>query len=278
MGANSSVDLFLLGTGIYSFFDITLYTQSVLKKCTTVFYLHDLPTLDQYLKQITAKPINLMPIYYLDGRERSDIYEDIVSHVLKAVAKEQPIALLLHGNPILYSTISQRLLEECAARTIKIEVVPAISCLDRIFVDLGVDIAERGLQIYEASHAIRTPIPIINSVDLLILQIGPIHNPNATRNEPAAAEDALELKDYLGKFYPPDHTMYIVESTVEIGFETLIAPVRLAELEQAAAKMTYTATLFVPACGVTVDPRRWQTKQGDRADCNCATPDRRAVL
>ena len=250
MRANPNADLFLLGTGILSFFDITLYTQSVLKKCSTVFYLHDLPTLDQYLKKITAKPINLMPLYYLDGRDRGEIYKDIVSHVLEAVTKEQPVALLLHGNPILYSTISQRLLKECAERVIKIEVVPAMSCLDRIFVDLGVDIAERGVQIYEASRAIRTPIPIVNSVDLLILQIGPIHNPNAARNKAAAAEDALELKDYLERFYPPDHMTYIVESAVEIGYDTLVTPTRLAELEQAAERMTYTATLFIPACGV----------------------------
>jgi uncharacterized protein YabN with tetrapyrrole methylase and pyrophosphatase domain len=249
MRANSNADLFLLGTGIYSFFDITLYTQSVLRKCSTVFYLHEVPTLDEYLKQITVKPVNLMPIYYLDGRDRDCIYEDIVSHVLETVTKERPIALLLHGHPILYSTISQRLLTECAERAIKIEVAPAISCLDRIFVDLRLDISERGLQIYEASRALRTPIPIVNSVDLLILQIGSINNPNATRNQPAAAEDTLELKDYLAKFYPPDHVIYIVESTVEIGCDTLITPVQLAKLEQARAMMTYTSTLFVPACG-----------------------------
>jgi len=54
-------------SGNYGFFDITLYTQSVLQKCSTVFYLHDLPTLDQYLRQITAKPINLMPLYISAG-------------------------------------------------------------------------------------------------------------------------------------------------------------------------------------------------------------------
>jgi uncharacterized protein YabN with tetrapyrrole methylase and pyrophosphatase domain len=249
--ANLNPDLYLLGTGIYSFFDISLYTQSVLRKCSTVFYLHDLPTLDKYLKQITAKPINLMPLYYSDGRDRSRIYEDIVVHVLQAVTKERPIALLLHGNPILYSTVSQRLLKKCAERGITIEIVPAISCLDRIFVDLRIDIAERGLQVYEASRTVHMSVPIVNSVDLLILQVGSVRNPNAARNQPAAAEDALELKAYLGKFYPPDHLMYIVESAVEIGFETLITPVRLTEFEQMTTRMTYTASLFVPATGLS---------------------------
>jgi precorrin-2 methylase len=244
---DTNADLFLLGSGIHSFFDVTLYTQSVLQKCSTVFYLHDLPSLDQYLMQVTAKPINLMPLYYHDGRNQRDIYEDIVSHVLHAVEKQRPVALILHGNPILYSTISRRLLEECSKRAIETEVVPAISCLDRIFVDLRLDIAERGLQIYEASRAIRRSMPIINSADLLVLQIASIRR-RASRNETARIEDVLKLKHYLRKFYPPTHKMYVIESSVEIGFSTLIAPIILSKLEQVAKRMTYTASLFVPAC------------------------------
>lgn len=183
MGTSSSANVFLLGSGIYSFFDITLYTQSILKKCKTVFFLHDLPSLEQYLQKITANPVNLLPVYYLDGRDRSEIYDDIVAHVIDGARKERPIALLLHGNPVVYSTISQRLIQECISRAIQIEVVPAVSSLDRMFVDLRLDIAARGLQIHEASRAVRTPIPIISTVDLLILQVGSIGNPCATRNQ-----------------------------------------------------------------------------------------------
>jgi uncharacterized protein YabN with tetrapyrrole methylase and pyrophosphatase domain len=244
---NSQADLFLLGSGIYSFFDITLYTQSILKKCKTVFYLHDLPSLDQYLEQITANPINLMPIYYLDGRDRTEVYEDIVAHVISQATQERPTALLLHGNPIVYSTISERLLEEASKHEIKIDLVPAVSCLDRIFVDLNLDIGERGLQVLEASRAIGRSMPIVKSIDLLMLQIGSINNSYATRNQNCPVDEALQLKQYLSNFYPADHLVYIVESAVEVGFETLITSTPLAEIERSSEAMTYTASLFVPA-------------------------------
>ncbi len=40
-------DLYLLGSGVLSFLVVTLYTQKILRQCKTVFYLHDLPTLEQ---------------------------------------------------------------------------------------------------------------------------------------------------------------------------------------------------------------------------------------
>jgi uncharacterized protein YabN with tetrapyrrole methylase and pyrophosphatase domain len=254
VSVGTGADLFLLGSGIYSFLDITLYTQSILKKCKTVFYLHDLPSLDQYLRKITANPINLVPLYYLDGRDRTEIYEDIVDHVIRHAVKKRPTSLLLHGNPVVFSTITQRLLEEAPRHSLAIEIVPAVSSLDRIFVDLRLDIAERGLQVVEASRAVDIPIPVANSIDLLMLQIGALNNSYATRNQHASLEDAVQLKDYLSNYYPPDHLTYIVESTVEIGFETVITRTRLADMEQSASAMTYTASLFVPAVGALIVP------------------------
>jgi uncharacterized protein YabN with tetrapyrrole methylase and pyrophosphatase domain len=254
VGINSGADLFLLGSGIYSFLDITLYTQSILKKCKTVFYLHDLPSLDQYLSKITANPINLVPLYYLDGRDRTEIYEDIVRHVISCAVIKRPTGLLLHGNPVVFSTITQRLLDEAPRHSLAVEIVPAVSSLDRIFVDLRLDIAERGVQVVEASYAVGIPIPVVNSVDLLMLQIGALNNSYATRNQHASLEDVVQLKNYLSKFYPPDHLMYIVESTVEIGFETIITRTRLTDMEQSASAMTYTASLFVPAAGTRIVP------------------------
>jgi uncharacterized protein YabN with tetrapyrrole methylase and pyrophosphatase domain len=249
---NSEADLFLLGSGIHSFQDITLCTQSILERCKTVFYLHDFPSLQKYLIKITGNPVNLLPLYYIDGRDRIDIYEDIVAHVVDNAIKQQPTALLLHGNPIIYSTISQRLLEEAKKHSLVTEIVPAVSSLDRILVDLRVDIAERGLQVLEASRAIRIPVPLVNTVDLLLLQIGALNNSYATRKDHAPSKEVLLLKNYLSNSYPLDHLMYVVESAYEIGFETQITQTKLAQLEQSAKAMTYTASLFVPARGAVI--------------------------
>lgn len=251
---DSEPDLYLLGSGIYGFSDITLYTQSILQTCKTAFYLQDSPSLRRYLEKMTANPVNLLPLYYIEGRDRLEIYEDIVAHVIDAAVKQRPTALLLHGNPIVCSTISQRLLEAAKNRSLSTEVVPAVSCLDRIFVDLRLDIAERGLQIFEASNAVAGSIPLLDSVDLLMLQIGALNNPCATRTDHTPREEVLRLKDYLGNYYLPDHVMYVVTAAYEVGVDTLITRTCLADLEHVAEAMTYTASLFIPARGAVILP------------------------
>jgi len=240
-------DLFLLGSGIFSFFDVTLYTQKILAACKTVYHLHDLPTLERYLAEITPNPVNLMPVYYVDGRKRDDIYEDIVRHVIDGAEKEQPVALLMHGHPLVYSTISQRILEVCGERGLRVDVVPALSSLDRIFVDLGLDIASRGLQILHASAVVPERLPLNPHVDCIFFQIASIMNPLATRGRSSLPEEVTPFKDYLLDFYPPEHVVHVVESAVELGFETRITPSQLGRLEDIAPAMTYTSSLFVQA-------------------------------
>lgn len=243
----SSADIYLLGSGVLSFLDITLYTQKILRQCKTVFFLHDMPTLERFLKEITPNPINLMPIYYVDGRNRSDIYQDIARHVIEGAEKEKPIALLMHGHPLVYSSISRLILTQCRDRGIGVEVVPAVSSLDRMFIDLGLDIAERGLQVLSAAMAVHEGIVLNPKVGCIFFQIAHATSPLAMRLCETPPEDVTPFKEYLLDFYPPEHVVYIVESAVELGFESRITPLELERLEKAAPAMNYTASLFVPA-------------------------------
>lgn len=246
IGMSPSRALYLLGSGTFSFFDITLLTQKILRECRTVFYLHDLPTLDRYLADITPNPINLMPIYYIDGEDRGDIYEKIVEHVIEGARKQPPVAFLMHGHPLVYSTISTRILEECASEGMEVEVIPALSSLDRMFVDLEIDITERGLQVFPASTAVRSGIPLNPAVDCFLFQIGALFNDLATRSQTSSPSEVSPLRAYLERFYPPEHVVKIVESAVELGFESRITPIELRRLEDAADVMNYTSSLYIP--------------------------------
>ena len=55
------------------------------------------------------------------------------------------------------------------------------------------------------------------------------------------------LREYLLGFYPPEHVVYVVESAVELGFESRITPSEIERLEEAVPVMNYTSSLFVPA-------------------------------
>ena len=242
-----SADIYLLGSGVLSFLDVTLYTQKILRQCKTVFFLHDLPTLERFLKEITPNPVNLMPIYYVDGRNRTDIYQDIARHVIEGAEKEKPIALLMHGHPLVYSSISRLILTQCRDRGIGVEVVPAVSSLDRMFIDLGLDIAERGLQVLSAAMAVNEGIVLNPKVGCIFFQIGNATSPLANRQRKTLPDEVTPFKEYLLAFYPPEHVVYVVESAVELGFESRVTPAELGRLEEAAPVMNYTTSLYVPA-------------------------------
>lgn len=115
-------DLYLLGSGVSGFLDITLRTQAALKRCRPVFYLHDMPSLDRYLDEIAPGAVNLLPLYYRDGRRRIDIYRDVSEHVVEAVGGEAPVGFLVHGHPMFFSLITRLILERTGRRGLQARV------------------------------------------------------------------------------------------------------------------------------------------------------------
>lgn len=239
-------DIYLLGSGIYSFLDLTVLTQHILTaKCKTVYFLHELPSFEKYLKKLVPEAQNLLPLYYIDGRDRDQIYDDIVRHVVETENSRRPAALCLHGHPLVYSSISQRLLRACENRGLAIEIVPAVSSLDRMFVDLRLDIGERGVQIFNAASAVLKGIPLNPHVGCFLFQIGSLNNV-AARKEPAKPEELRTLKTYLHKFYPKNHVVKIIESAVEVGFTSRVTEIDLSRLETAAENFDYNASMYIP--------------------------------
>jgi len=239
-------DIYLLGSGIYSFHDMTLLTQHVLvEKCRTVYCLHDLPSLEKYLSKLAPRVENLMPVYYRDGRDRSDIYNDIVNHVMATPPDKRPAALLLHGHPLVYSTISQRLIAACDAAGIQLEILPGVSSLDRMFVDLRLDIGEDGVQIYNAAGILARETVLNPAAGCFILQIGALTGA-ATRAATSRPEEIVQLKNYLLKFYPAEHRVSVVESAVETGFQSRVTEIELERLDELDAAFNYNASMYLP--------------------------------
>lgn len=240
-------DLYLLGSGVQSFFDLSLGTQYLLEECGQVFCLHDMPSLERYLARLTPEPVNLLPRYYREGRDRGEIYDDIVAHVLGACRPEgEPVAFLMHGHPLFYSTISERLLERGREVGLRVVAVPGVSSLDRMFVDLELDPARHGLQVLEATSALAAKKPLCTDHDLLFLQVGGISDLTATRTGTAREDAVAEFRDYLLGSYPPSHPVRIVECAVEVGFEAQVTEVPLGRLVEAAPVLNYNASAHLP--------------------------------
>jgi tetrapyrrole methylase family protein/MazG family protein len=246
MNLRNDINIYLLGSGVYSFFDLTVYTQYLLQECKSVYYLHDLPSLERHLEALTPNPVNLMPLYYIDGRDRHDIYHDITQHIIRSAGENPPVAFLMHGHPLVFSSISQMILKEGDRRGLGIEVVPAVSSLDRMFVDLKLDIADQGIQIFHTSMAMANGLVLNPKVGALFLQIGAIHDNRAKRHETVLPANVLPFKQYLLGFYPESHCIRLIECSVELGFESRLTETPIARLEEMAPFFNYNTSAYVP--------------------------------
>ncbi len=246
--------IYLLGSGIFSFYDLTLYTQHLLQECKSVFYLHDLPSLERHITRLKPDAVNLMPLYYIDGRNRTTIYSDITKHILQSARENPPVAFLMHGHPLVFSSISQLIIEEGEKSGIPVEVVPAVSSLDRMFVDLNLDIADRGIQIFHTSMAIANHLTLNPHVDSLFLQIGSVGDNTARRNETVSLEGVRSFSQYLLDFYPGHHDVIVIECAIELGFESRLTEITIDRLPEAALAFNYNASAYVPALSKSFSP------------------------
>jgi hypothetical protein len=121
-------------------------------------------------------------------------------------------------------------------------MLPAVSALDCLFADLGIDPADTGLQSYEATEFLvhrRTPDP---SAALVLWQMSVIGQEGATA-DPSGRGLSI-LADYLGGWYPADHEVVLYEASPYSIASPAIQRLSLVELGE--AQPSAMATLYVP--------------------------------
>ncbi len=245
--SQEKADIYLLGSGIRSIYHITLETRSILGSCEELYYYHDLPSLEEYFRSIHPGPVNLLERFYIDGMDRGEIYTATVDFLIERARVNPGIAFITHGHPLVGSTISQLLIEAAGKNGLKLEIHSAISCFDSIVTDLRIDPVQNGLMIIEASDLLGHAEPMNPRIDCILMQIADIGSPVASRKKEHGAEGLSGLKAYLLRYYPPDHRVSIIESSVEVGFPGEIRTVPLGKLDGISFTLLYNHSLYIPA-------------------------------
>ena len=122
-------------------------------------------------------------------------------------------------------------------------MLPAVSALDCLVADLGIDPGTTGLQTYEASDFLlhrRRPDP---TTTLVLWQVG-VLGESGYALEPDPRRLAV-LAEELGRWYRPEHETIVYEATpYPLVSEPLVLRVPLAELSGAPVPLL--STLVVP--------------------------------
>jgi uncharacterized protein YabN with tetrapyrrole methylase and pyrophosphatase domain len=216
-----------------------------------VLYVAADPIAASWLQTLNPRSRSLNPLYKR-GVPRERIYSAIAEEIVRVARGGRHVCAAFYGHPGFLARPAHEAITRARDEGITARMLPAVSALDCLFADLGLDPADTGLQTYEATdfliHARRPD----TSAALVLWQLSVI---GKTRWSPEPDYGGVRvLVEHLTRFYPVDHEVIAYEASPFPGVPTpRIERVPLGELPE--ARLTQMSTLYVPpSTPPAVDP------------------------
>ena len=249
--AEPDFDVALLGWGTRGVDQITVEQLRALGQARDIVVDPGTPpSIFAMLAAYTA-PIHDLSTIYRDGARKEDVYPAMTAAVLQLAETRGATVWMTYGHPLVYSMPSRILIRECRARGLRLKVLSGISSIAEIMSVLGLDIAERDLQVTFANHVMSRRRRIDTGVDLLIMQPGALAETTLSRDpEVRRGRDVRAYRvfqEHLERFYPSSHpyTSVCLSDVSGVPNEVKEAPIgRIAEL---APEMHYGQTWYIRA-------------------------------
>ncbi len=237
--------LLVVGVGIEWASQTTGAARSAIERADRVLFAVTNPLAARWIRSLNANADALA--YPRDGRPRQQIYDAMVETILTDLRKGGRLCVAFYGHPGVLVAAGHQAIRRARVEGHTAWMLPAVSALDCLFADLGIDPGERGLQIDEASVFLRRRSTVDPRLPLVLHQIALVdnHGPYDPRQASAIGRGLERLRAKLAKAFPPDHELIIYEAATDPLRAPRIEAIELAEL--AAAAVSEISTLYVPA-------------------------------
>jgi hypothetical protein len=187
---------------------------------------------------------------YEPGKRRRETYAEIVAELLAPVRGGLDVCAAFYGHPGVFARPGHEAIRRARAEGFAARMLPAVSALDCLVADLGIDPAATGLQSYDATDFVVHRRRVDTAATLVLWQIGVVGELGYAL-EPR--RDSVELLvEGLERSYRPDHEVIVYEaSPYPAVADPLVLRVELQELAETGVPLL--STLVVPPRG---KPRR----------------------
>jgi len=191
--------LTVVGTGIDVTTQLTPGAQAAIEAADEVLYLVADPIAALRLEALNPNARSLDSLYEA-GKDRHRTYEEMADAFLEPARRGFRSCAVLYGHPGVFGLPAHAALAQARAEGIPARMLPAISALDCLFADLGIDPGTTGLQCYEATYFLERRPPVDPDATLVLLQVGMIGERGGDPT-PAVAGRFGRLVEQLGKLY-----------------------------------------------------------------------------
>jgi precorrin-6B methylase 1 len=237
--------LTIVGTGIQAITHVTPETRSCIEEADKVLYLMVDPVTILWIRKLNPSAES-MGRFYGTEKLRKITYSEMTEQILHFVRKGLDVCAVFYGHPGVYVESGHAAIRRARAEGFPARMLPAISAMDCLYADVGVDPGALGSQSYGATHFLRRVRKLEPGRPLFLWQVGLI---GETRM-PLKACNRGGLKLLVGelkKFYPRNHKVIIYEASQFVTCKPVVRTVRLADLP--TARVSPLSTLYVPPLG-----------------------------
>lgn len=231
-----------VGTGFQISGQVTPEALTCIQRAEKLFHLFGDPLTELWLRKANPSAESLRDSYIV-GRDRHEIYEEIVARLLAAVRAGLDVCAVTYGHPGVFAYPFHEAIRRARRDGFRAAMLPGISAADCLFADLGVDPAE-GCQMFEATDFLIHQRKFDSTCSLLLWQIGVIGVVSYENKALSNPEGLRVLAEVLAKAYSPTHRVTVYETPSYAISAPIIHRTALRRLDQ--APVTVGSTLYVP--------------------------------
>jgi hypothetical protein len=180
--------------------------------------------------------------FYDVSKPRIATYEEMIARILTSVRSGAKVCVVVYGHPGIFAYPTHKALDRARADGYTAALLPAVSSIDCLLADLGVDPAADGLQIYDATDLLINDRPFSVSAPLVLLQVAVTGDPSFKMEY--GREGVARLAQHLRNHYGPAHEAIVYEAAQYSGFAPTVERTTLSALER--ADINTGSTLFIP--------------------------------
>jgi uncharacterized protein YabN with tetrapyrrole methylase and pyrophosphatase domain len=241
MSLRSSGSIQLVGIGYLAGAHVTAETLALIRGADRLFFLVGDPLLEMWLRSLNPAARSLEDCA-AEGMPLADCCHRMADEVMNAVRNGVNICVAFSGHPGIAVDPAYEILQRAKASGVRVMMFPAVSTMDCLFADVGIDPAQ-GCQLFEAETLVEMDYRLDPRSSLILLQAGVIGVQQVSTTA-SGAVGIRRLTRFLRKYYPSSHEVIVYEAATVPISSPRVERTKLSQLSKIA--LTAVSTLYVP--------------------------------
>jgi Tetrapyrrole (Corrin/Porphyrin) Methylases len=191
--------LTLVGTGYRVAGQVTPETRVTMETADVLFYLVTDPATASWLRTLNPRATSLHDCYR-EGEDGAIAARQMAERMVAPLREGRSVCAAFSGHPAVLVHAARLAAEQASTEGFAVSMLPAISCEDCLFAELGVDPTTSGLHTYEATYFFVRRPRVDPHATLVLLQVGMLGEAGGAATDAVAARFRLLLDRLVGLY------------------------------------------------------------------------------